>query len=64
MKYTKTFIDATKDRTYWADDDARYNAVMIIEDDGSDSGGEILAVVPDRPNLIELIQKALEQELS
>lgn len=63
MKFKKTFTDTTKDRTYWSHLSG-YNAVMIIEDDGSEDGGEILAVVPNRQDLIESIQRALEQELS
>ena len=68
MKFKKTLTETTKDRTYWSHlsvcDDGRYNAVMIIEDDGSEDGGEILSVVPNRQDLIESIQRALEQELS
>ena len=78
MKFKKTFTDTTKDRTYFKsrgsacwldlavfdDLDTDCNAVMIIEDDGSEDGGEILAVVPNRQNLVESIQRALEQELS
>ena len=59
----KIHIETTVDRTYWPVKPVKvqqWNAVMLIEDDGTPEGGEMLAVVPNREDIIDLVKTALE----
>ena len=37
-------------------------AVMLIEDDGTPEGGDMLAVLPNREGIIGVVKTALEEE--